>query len=496
MAIYRKVGVGEALDDGKLWNSPEAIYISATAVIFQTSAATFTRYAGVGLSYDNATEAVTGTVTAIYNHDYDWLAYEAGVYRPGKVIDHISGIFMPFEVAYQSRTMAAFFGGDDVFTSSSPEDYYQRRDTIFAGAGNDVIRSGDGADTLYGEDGEDEIWAGGDDDFVYGGNDRDTIRGGDGFDNLEGNGGDDAIFGGADYDLLFGGEGNDVLRGQDGGDGLYGGYGGKTGVLTGDDQLFGGAGDDELFGQDGNDHLSGGADNDLLSDGEGDDIMQGGAGNDRFALCEGNDRVMGGDGHDVMVFAGHLDELDITVLSNGRSLVSSSNGNDTLSSVEEIAALDGFLRWSEATNTWVAARYDYFAASQFNALYGDQDTYFVYRSAEVLFETRAKPGDTVLRGNDYGDVLIATGSTDVRLYGEGGNDVLVDSAGENILVGGDGLDTAVFNKAFSDLAITQTQNGFWVISYGEVDSIAQVERIETTDGLREWSSAQGEWFLV
>lgn len=66
-------------------------------------------------------------------------------------------------------------------------------DTIYGGAGNDIISGLGGADKLYGEAGNDNI---------KGGNENDYLNGGDG---------DDILDGGLGSDTLIGGSGNDVL---------------------------------------------------------------------------------------------------------------------------------------------------------------------------------------------------------------------------------------------------------------------------------------------
>lgn len=74
----------------------------------------------------------------------------------------------------------------------------------------DVIRGGDGNDSLAG----------------FGGGDR--LSGGNGRDQLTGDSGDDALSGNAERDLLFGGSGRDGLAGGDGDDELDGGTGRDT----------------------------------------------------------------------------------------------------------------------------------------------------------------------------------------------------------------------------------------------------------------------------
>lgn len=81
--------------------------------------------------------------------------------------------------------------------------------------GNDVIRSGTGADRLFGSHGRDVLggWKG--PDRLHGGADRDGLLGFAGDDVLLGGAGGDVLFGMRGRDRLFGGTGPDVLLARD-----------------------------------------------------------------------------------------------------------------------------------------------------------------------------------------------------------------------------------------------------------------------------------------
>lgn len=88
--------------------------------------------------------------------------------------------------------------------------------TIWAGAGNDVINAGIGNDTVY---------AGSGNDIVNGDAQNDTLFGGSGNDIINGADGNDLIYGGYGADQLNGGNGNDTfyyLSRLDGGDTITG----------------------------------------------------------------------------------------------------------------------------------------------------------------------------------------------------------------------------------------------------------------------------------
>ncbi len=190
-------------------------------------------------------------------------------------------------------------------------------DTVYGGAGNDIITTGDDDDDVYGGTGADTIDVGFDDDFVEAGTGNDTIIGGEGNDEIYGEDGDDLIYGGLDdsapdlvnipddgtgpfgpdlvtnnnNDTLFGGAGDDTIYGKDDDDTLFGG--------VGDDTLDGGVDDDELVGDEGDDTIIGG---------QGNDAQFGGFGSDVFVGGNGGDVVTGGEDPD----DGDTDILDLT----------------------------------------------------------------------------------------------------------------------------------------------------------------------------------------
>lgn len=180
-------------------------------------------------------------------------------------------------------------------------DPFDDRDTVYGGAGDDRIFTGDDNDLIYAGRGSDLVDGGFDDDTIYGGAGRDTLIGGEGADLIYGGAGDDLIFGGLGpgapdtvnipdasdlrpdngRDTLFGGSGNDTILGLDDADEIHGG--------TGNDSLDGGIDDDTIFGGAGNDTIIGGA---------GADLMYGGDDRDTFVGLNAGDRVFGGGGGD------------------------------------------------------------------------------------------------------------------------------------------------------------------------------------------------------
>lgn len=132
--------------------------------------------------------------------------------------------------------MPIIAAGNDLDNVITGGDHAQLRQMLRAGGGNDTVFGGAGRDLLYGEEGNDQIHASGGNDVVFGGAGNDTLLGDAGDDQLRGGKGDDVLGGGAGNDYLHGGEGNDQLHGNAGDDILFG--------FSGADQMTGGIGAD------------------------------------------------------------------------------------------------------------------------------------------------------------------------------------------------------------------------------------------------------------
>ncbi|MFV3338985.1 peroxidase family protein [Pseudomonas sp. NY15349] len=230
--------------------------------------------------------------------------------------------------------------------------------TMFGGAGNDLLNGGAGADRLVGGLGNDTYVVDNAGDVLTEatGAGTDTVRTtlasytlGANIENLVYTGVGNFIGGGNTLDnTMFGAAGNDLLNGGAGADRLVGGLGNDTYVVdnagdvlteavgagtdtvrttlasytlganienltytgvgnfsgTGNTQanfITGGSGNDSLDGGLGNDILNGGAGNDTLFGGGGNDTLLGGSGNDFLNGAAGDDTVNGGAGDDTMM---------------------------------------------------------------------------------------------------------------------------------------------------------------------------------------------------
>ncbi len=157
-----------------------------------------------------------------------------------------------------------------------------------AGAGDNYVDGGGGADTVTTGDGDDTILTGVGDDVVNSG------------------GGNDKIDLGPGSDFADAGAGNDELAGMDGNDILLGG--------SGDDVGAGGTGGDRRLGLADDDILSGDVGNDVVVGGDDDDTLFGRTGNDIVIGSAGSDGMHGNAGDDLMISGTTDDDADTSAL--------------------------------------------------------------------------------------------------------------------------------------------------------------------------------------
>jgi Ca2+-binding RTX toxin-like protein len=338
-------------------------------------------------------------------------------------------------------------GGNDTLLAGSSID------TLVGGTGNDTLNGGSGADRLRGEDGDDTL-AG-----VAG---NDTADGGAGFDTLFGGGGNDSLLGGDDDDSLLGHDGLDSLNGGSGRDTLDGGdrddflYGGQS-----NDSLIGGAGKDSLLGGNSNDTALGGSGNDTLDGAAGLDSLWGDDGNDTLVGGAGADAIDGGNGTDVAVFAGKVDDYEITKVYDTvlvRDLepgIDGNDGTDVLAGAEYLQFADGTVPLGGAGN----------------------DSLLGSNSNDKAF------------GGSGNDTLNGGGGGLDSLWGDSGDDALVGGAGNDAIDGGYGNDVAVFAGKAADYEITRVYDTVFVRDLepgidGDdgTDVVTGVEHLQFADG--------------
>ena len=283
-------------------------------------------------------------------------------------------------------------------------------------------------------------------DTLFGSDNDDLLRGGAGGDTLEGRGGDDVLEGGAGSDTLIGGEGNDTASYQESvgavsvnlelGIGLAGDAVGDT--FTGIENLAGGAHRDILIGDANANIIWGLGGHDSLDGGAGDDTLDGSAGNDNLIGGAGADSLDGGTGFDTASYAESVMGVHVD-LQVGQATGGDAEG-DTLVNVEAVVG-SGYadaLRGNDAANTLSGGN-----------------------GVDLL---QGGLGNDTLYGGDSS--VPSDGAADTFVFSTGdGNDTIVGFE--------DGLDQIAFtgSLAFSDLTITEDENGHMTVGYGSGDTI-------------------------
>ncbi|KPW93228.1 calcium-binding protein [Pseudomonas syringae pv. coryli] len=319
-------------------------------------------------------------------------------------------------------------------------------DTIYGGAGDDLIYGGIGVDILDGGADDDFIIGNGGDNIIDGGTGNDTIYAdsayvqGDkgqysrivGNDFLNGGDGDDIVVGGTGDDRIFGGNGDDSLFGDysesNGSSDIFNGINYISGG-SGNDTLQGGGGVDSLYGDDGDDSLSG----DLAQGPQGDDYLEGGAGDDRIVGVGGNDKIYGGTGNDTINGdATNLDPLltgdDWIDAGEGDDYVLGGGGNDTLYGGDGNDKLTG--DDIGLTPAYEGADYiDGGAGDDAILGQGGDDTLLGGSGADSI---DAGSGDNYIEGGIGDDLMWAGAGNDIYNFSLGdGTDFIRDDGGKN-----------------------------------------------------------------
>ncbi|QXH34067.1 peroxidase family protein [Pseudomonas muyukensis] len=312
--------------------------------------------------------------------------------------------------------------------------HYTGEDHVVLGgtAGNDIIISGDGDDTLYGDAGNDYLEGGAGNDAVLGGAGDDIICDSFGDNRLEGNAGNDVIVVGsmlAAGNLILGGDGQDFI------------------VTTEDiTTTFGGQGDDFILGAKTNLPPTGNEGDDWIEKG-----TQDGAPGDNFAPLLTDDVV----GNDIFVGGGGFDEMigeggdDIFVGSDAQDKMDGMSGFDWVTYKNDQVGVTVDLSLAALAQPHGNAPNQ--NAGVFNPV-GASPASILDRFAEVEGVSGSKFAD-VLKGDDVDALTIlnhggTTGSalTNVQLI-RGLAQFLADAglptsgfATGNILLGGNGSD--------------------------------------------------------
>jgi Ca2+-binding RTX toxin-like protein len=356
-----------------------------------------------------------------------------------------------------------------------------------------------------------------------------------GVENLAGSSSNDTLIGDAGSNVIFGGDGDDVLEGLASGDVLDGGAGNNTasyehagttggglGVTvsllspasnTGDaagdsfiniQNLSGSAYDDVLVGDAGNNILSGNAGNDNLSGGAGEDQLIGGDGNDMLTDdATGAARLYGGAGDDVITLTSNDSTMDI---------IDGGSGVDTLVMDKAGSTYWRFDMGASATQSGGTLMPN--GGTQF-ASFSNIENITVTGSNNLY--VYVSNGDNVIIGgstaNDYVDYRYATAGVSINLQsgvvsGGSGNDALYNiehiyagsyyndvlvgnsannwirgATGNDIIDGGDGIDTWYLDwnsDAIVASLLTAAQNAaMGIVMTGDAsgDTVTNMENI-------------------
>ncbi|MFM9939068.1 MAG: calcium-binding protein [Hyphomicrobiaceae bacterium] len=354
--------------------------------------------------------------------------------------------------------------GDDVIRGNEGNDF------LAGGSGNDTLVGGDGIDRLEGGDGDDIIV------FNYGDM---LVVGNDGFDTARADGsvdttttafeGIDAFVFESSYNIVdmtnYGQDATYALAG-DGAD-FRGSAFNDTVVITtsghasayggdGDDTLTGGDSHDWLYGDAGNDGLDGGQGDDLLHGGLGDDRLDGGAGHDSVRVSEGYDTVEGGDGLDTLVLTGARADYDVYQFAG--SIIGLRDNR-----------IDAPYIFTETSNV------EYFSFA---------DGFF-----DVLALTIDL--DNQVTGTEGADFIGSLGGGNDVINALGGDDVIEASRDYDLIDGGEGTDTVVFEGMRADYEVN-AYSGYVGIRLLPYDTYSLVEAIN----VEQFQFADGTFTLA
>ena len=329
---------------------------------------------------------------------------------------------------YDSKKTAITLGAGFSGTLKA-SDYSSSVKTIYAyNVTKDIVINGNAnANTIYGSGwNKNTIYAGAGNDLIYGYSGNDILHGDAGNDTLYGGLGNDLLRGGAGNDYISGGEGNDTLDGDSGNDTLYGGNGNDT---------F------RFYANEGND---------VIADFTTNDKIYIGNGTISSASLNGSDMVFNVGSNTLTVKNGKDKEIAIgdkiyynnliydskkTAVTLGAGFTGSLTASSYSSSVKTI----------EAGNTKGATVN---GNSNANIIYGSYAKDEIYGGAgnDILYgfggndNLFGEAGNDTLNGG-AGNDLLRGGAGNDSLYGNDGDDLLDGDSGNDTLIGGAGNDT-------------------------------------------------------
>lgn len=271
------------------------------------------------------------------------------------------------------------------------------------------------------------------------------------------------------------------------------------------DTITGSGSDDWIKAMSGNDTLNGGAGNDTLDGGTGTDSMTGGAGNDVYLVDVNSDVIVesASGGNDTAILASglvytmadNLENIEVapswsgfygysTTTVNGNALnnimrganygadvFNGGEGNDRLFGYSGNDTLDG------------GAGRDTMAGGDGN------DTYYVDNANDKILETTFNNStDKVIASVSYNltntnvEILELAGSGNINGTGSAVNNTIIANIGNNILNGGDGVDTLSYEKATSGVTISLNLAGAQATGGSGSDTVSNFENLIGSTG--------------
>ena len=321
-------------------------------------------------------------------------------------------------------------------------------DTINGGKGADVLNGGEGADILNGEEGIDAVSYWGSKQAVrvnlktntHSGGDAqgdrlsniENIIGSDHDDNLVGDNNDNLINGQGGYDTIDGGEGHDIIEGGEGADTIDGGEGIDTVSYWGSKQAVrvnlktnthsgGDAQGDRLsnieniIGSDHDDNLVGDNNDNVINGQRGYDTIDGGG---------GSDTIDGGKGKDTVSYENSSQAVNVNLATNSHS--GGDAEGDSLVNIENIIGSD---------------HDDYLVGNNDdNVINGGEG------NDTVSYENSSQAVIVILAGNSHsgGDAERDSLVNIENIIGSDHDDYLVGNNDDNVINGGEGIDTVSY----------------------------------------------------
>jgi Ca2+-binding RTX toxin-like protein len=368
-----------------------------------------------------------------------------------------------------------WLAGDD---NNNIIDGYGGNDVIFGNGGDDVVRDAGGNDRLHG----------GTDNFVpaapidphplgdvleYAGradkklgitadleagyvieHSFDSRDGIEGFEGIRGTAYNDTIYGSEDHDS--------ILAGREGSDTIYG--------RGGNDAISGGDGGDHLFGDDGSDFISGGDGGDEIAGGLHDDDLRGGNGIDTVSYAD----VDRGFGVHVQLADEMAEFSDSSYVFERDSVIGFENVigtryRDFINGSAEANVLEGrdgddFLYGYGGDDTLIGGDGDDVLAGNEGADHFDGGEGSDWADCGLLGVAYPDPNQSIVislanpemntlwaAGDTYASIENIRGSlVNDTIYGNDGDNIIVDPHGSNVLYGNGGNDTLAGSRDAAD----------------------------------------------